>query len=56
MVKLPKWYHLVSTKWYRFGSFTYTGGGDKISETVSVSEKQLAASVFSSEMVQFHTI
>ena len=39
MVKLPKRYRLVSTKWYNFGSFTYTGVGDKISETVSVLEK-----------------
>ena len=46
MVKLPKQYHLVSTKRYHFGSFTYTGVGDKISETVSISEKRLVASVF----------
>ena len=56
MVKLPKRYRLVSTKRYRFGSFTYTGVGDKISETVSVSEKRLAASVFSSKTVPFRTV
>ena len=56
MVKLPKRYRLVSTKRYRFGSFTYTGVGDKISEMVSISEKQLAALVFSSETVPFRTV
>ena len=56
MVKLLKRYRLVSTKRYHFGSFTYTGVGDKISEMVSVSEKRLAASVFSSEMVPYHLV
>ena len=56
MVKLPKRYRLVSTKRYRFGSFMYIGVGDKISETVCISEKRLAASVFSSKTVPFHTI
>ena len=56
MVKLLKQYRLVSTKQYRFGSFTYMGVGHKISEMVSVSEKRLAASVFSSEMVPFRTV
>ena len=56
MVKLPKRYHLVSTKRYRFRSFMYTGVGDKLSETVTVSEKRLMASGFFSEMVPFCTI
>ena len=34
----------------------YTGVGDKISEMASVSEKRLAASVFSSETVPFRTV
>ena len=34
----------------------YTGVGHKISETVSVLEKRLAASVFSSETVPFCTV
>ena len=56
MVKLPKWYRLVSTKRYRFRSFIYKGVGDKISETVSVSEKQLVALVFPSKTVLFRTV
>ena len=56
MVKLPQRYRLVSTKRYRFGSFTYMGVGHEISKTVTVSEKRLAASVFSSETVPFHTV
>ena len=55
-VKLPKLYCLVSTKRYRFGSFTYTGVGDKLSETVTVSEKRLMALVFSPETVPFCTV
>ena len=53
MVKLPKRYHLVSTKQYRFGSFMYTGVGHKISETVTILEKQLAASVFLPKRYRF---